>query len=166
MKEKITWHLEKRKLKDLQAYFKNPRILTDKQWEHLRTSLDKFGLIDRPCINTDGTIIGGHQRINIMIKDGEEEVEVMVPSRHLDNEEIEELNIRLNRSAGWDYEILANEYEFEDLISYGFESDELLGKSFAVAIESEEEESKKQDSNEDRCPECNQKLKKKPVKNK
>lgn len=160
MEDKIIWHLEKRKLKDLRDFHKNPRKLSDDQWVHLRTSLDKFGLIDRPCINLDGTIIGGHQRIKAIAYLGEEEVEVMVPSRSLDKQEIEELNIRLNRSADWDFDILANQYEFEDLVSYGFDPEELLGKSFAVQIETEEEDKKIHDL-DDRCPECNQKIKKK-----
>lgn len=125
MKEKITWYLEKRKLKDLQAYGKNPRRLTEKQFEHLKTSLDKFGLIDRPCINLDGTIIGGHQRINVLTSNQEEEIEVMVPSRELNDSEIEELNIRLNKNTGeWDFDILANEWNQDDLLSWGFEASE------------------------------------------
>jgi DNA modification methylase len=125
MTEKITWHIEKRKLKDLQAYYKNPRRLTDRQFEHLKTSLDKFGLIDRPFINANGTIIGGHQRINVMIKEGEEEIEVMVPNRLLDNAEVEELNIRHNKNTGeWDFDILANEWDQDDLLSWGFEASE------------------------------------------
>ena len=139
MDKNITWHLEKRKLKDLQAYYKNPRRLTDKQWEHLRTSLDKFGLIDRPCINANGTIIGGHQRINVMMKDGEEEIEVMVPDRLLDNAEVEELNIRLNKNTGeWDFDILANEWDQDDLLSWGFDATEFdLGE--IDVIETDEE---------------------------
>lgn len=60
---------------------------------------------------------------------GNAEVDVYVPSRALSEEEVSELNIRLNRNAGeWDTEILANEWEPTDLIDWGFTEDELLGK--------------------------------------
>ncbi len=62
---------------DLHPYFKNPRQLSENQAKQLKTSLDKFGLIDRPVINKNGTIIGGHQRLAVMDKFPEEEIEVM-----------------------------------------------------------------------------------------
>jgi hypothetical protein len=57
-----TWHIEKRKISELKDYGKNPRILKEDQEIHLRISLEKFGIIDKPIINLDNTIIGGHQR--------------------------------------------------------------------------------------------------------
>ena len=103
---KITWHLEKRKIKDLIPYKKNPRKITREEVQHLRTSMQMFGIIDRPFINQDNTIIGGHQRISIL-KDLRE-IEVMVPSRMLTEKEVEELNIRHNKNTGqFDYDMLA-----------------------------------------------------------
>jgi hypothetical protein len=123
----ITWKLESRSLKDLKDYSKNPRILTKDQETQLLESLNKYGLIDKPIINTDNTLIGGHQRKRVLKKLGYKQVECWIPSRTLEEKEIEELNIRLNKNTGdWDWDILANEWEFEDLLNWGFTPEELL----------------------------------------
>lgn len=156
MSKNITWRLEKRKVKELQSYYKNARQLSETQASHLRTSIDKFGLIDRPCINQNGTIIGGHQRIAVLDLFPEQEIEVWVPDRLLDNFEVEELNIRLNKNTGdWDYDVLANEWEITDLLQWGFEPSELgiSDVKGGLSEEKEEEECEK-------CPMCNQKIKK------
>lgn len=156
MDTKLSWHLEKRLIKDLSKYAKNPRFLKDRDAVHLRTCISKFGLIDKPIINLDNEIIGGHQRVNVLEKMGVEEVEVYVPNRKLGNEEVEELNIRLNKNTGdWQYEILANEFEVTDLLEWGFDSEELGLGSFSGK---ESEEEKEEDC--EVCPTCNQKIKK------
>lgn len=127
--EPIVWHIESRKISSLKDYHKNPRSLTKDQEAHLRISLEKFGLIDKPVINLDNTIIGGHQRKRTLKKLGYKEVECNVPSRMLEPKEIEELCIRLNKNTGeWDYELLANQWEPSDLIDWGFTEDELQFK--------------------------------------
>lgn len=156
MNKNIAWHLEKRKFKDLTSFYKNPRQLSEFQAEHLRASIDKFGLIDRPCINQNGTIIGGHQRLSLLKLLSEDEIEVWVPDRLLDNFEVEELNIRLNKNTGdWDYDILANEWEITDLLQWGFEPHQLgiCDVKGSLCEETKEEECEK-------CPTCNQKIKK------
>lgn len=71
-------------------------------------------------------IIGGHQRYLAYKELNIKWIDVMVPHRHLDDREVEELSIRLNRHAGdWDYDVLANEFEVEDLLNWGFDSKEL-----------------------------------------
>lgn len=141
MKNEIEWHLEKRKISELKPYFKNPRILTKDQEAHLRKSLEKFGLIDRPFINLDNTIIGGHQRLSILGQNKTTEIEVWVPSRALDDKEVEELNIRHNRNLGeWNWDILANEFEISELIDWGFTEQELEFDSISMIEPQEEEE--------------------------
>ncbi len=116
----ITWHVESRFIKDLKAYHKNPRKITSTQFDHLKHSLTKFGLIDLPFINTDGTIIGGHQRLKAFQKLGHKECNVNVPSRTLTDREVEELNYRHNENGGFfDYDMLANKYEMADLMAWG-----------------------------------------------
>ena len=41
---KLTWHTEKRRLGDLIEWDKNPRQLKDHDAEHLKKSLDNFGV--------------------------------------------------------------------------------------------------------------------------
>lgn len=125
----IEWHNEKRKIKELVPYVSNPRQITEKQAEDLKKSLDKFGLAASLVINTDNTIIGGHQRKKIMETlmqmPPDYEIDVRVPERKLSIDEVRELNVRLNKNvAEWDFDILANNFELEDLIDWGFEKDE------------------------------------------
>ena len=127
--KKLTWHTEKRKLGELIEWDKNPRQLKEHDAEHLKRSLDAFGVADPLIINTDNRIIGGHMRRRIMLKNGYKEddlVDVRVPERELTEREAEELAIRLNKNTGdWDFDALANNFELEDLLDWGFDKEEL-----------------------------------------
>jgi DNA modification methylase len=126
---KLTWHTEKRRLGDLIEWDKNPRQLKDHDAEHLKKSLDNFGVADPLIINTDNRIIGGHMRRRIMLQSGykpDDLVDVRVPERELTEREAEELAIRLNKNTGdWDFDALANNFELDDLLEWGFEKQEL-----------------------------------------
>jgi hypothetical protein len=127
---KIDWHNEKRKIKDLVPYVANPRQITEKQAQDLKASLDKFGIADPIIINTDNTIIGGHQRKKILETllgaEPDYEIDVRVPERELGIDEVRELNVRLNKNeAEWDFDVLANNFELDDLLEWGFEKKEL-----------------------------------------
>jgi len=126
----MQWKLETRELSELRGYEKNPRSLSDKEHRHLSDSIDRFGLVDKPVINRDNTVIGGHQRIEVLAAKGATAVECWVPNQELDEKDMEELNIRLNRNNGsWDYDILANSFDVGDLLTWGFDEDDLgLGK--------------------------------------
>jgi hypothetical protein len=63
--EKLIWHTEKRKIKDLASTEGNPLRLTEKQARDLEASLKKFNLADIPVINLDNRIISGHQRCEV-----------------------------------------------------------------------------------------------------
>lgn len=124
----MNWITEKRKINDLIPYDKNPRQMTEKQVNDLKASLEKFNFVEIPAINTDNTILAGHQRLKIMqlLGRGEEEVDVRVPDQPLTEAEVKEYNIRSNKNTGgWDFDILANSFEVEDLISWGFTDEEL-----------------------------------------
>lgn len=138
----VSWRLEQRKISDLKDYPKNPRKLTKEQYENLKNSLEKYGLIDKPIINLDNTLIGGHQRKNTIKKLGYKTVDCWIPDRQLDEKEIEELNIRLNKNTGeWDWDILGNQFEISDLLEWGFTADELVGAVEEIeTIESEDED--------------------------
>lgn len=125
---KINWTLRTFRLDELTDYYKNPRSLSEKEFKQLKTSLDKFGMIDKPIVNLDSanTIIGGHQRKHVMEASGVKECECWIPDRELSEKEVEELNIRLNKNTGsFDFDILANEFELDDLLEWGFDKGEL-----------------------------------------
>jgi hypothetical protein len=120
--------LQQFNIDELTDYYKNPRSLSDKEFKQLKTSLDKFGMIDKPIVNADSanTIIGGHQRKHVLEASGVKEIECWIPDRELSDKEVEELNIRLNKNTGsWDFDVLANEFELPDLVEWGFEPFEL-----------------------------------------
>ena len=119
----MKWKIEKRKLTDLKPFDKNPRILTKKGMADLKKSIDKFGLAEPIIIQPDGTIIGGHARLEVLKQNGTTQVDVYVPERALNEQEYKELNIRLNKNiAGeFDFEMLANDFEMDELIEWGFE---------------------------------------------
>lgn len=154
----LEWHNEKRKLRDMIEWPKNPRRLTELQANALKQSLERFGYVDPIILNFDGkSIIGGHIRRKVIIAyslvDPDLEVDVRLPNRPLSEREKEELAIRLNRDTGeWDYERLSNEFEMIDLLDWGF-----VAKDFDVHPQDVEEISKHHGTFTPKpvtCPEC------------
>tara|TARA_R110000868_G_scaffold300583_2_gene561017 strand:- start:14602 stop:15114 length:513 start_codon:yes stop_codon:yes gene_type:complete len=127
----MEWELKTVQIKDLKAYEKNPRTLSERQARLLSDSIGKFGLVEKPIVNTDLTIIGGHQRVEVLEMQGATEVVVWYPSKELDDKQVEECNIVLNRVGGdWDWDILGNSFDVGDLLTWGFDEDDLgLGKA-------------------------------------
>lgn len=127
-KQKLVWRTERRKVKNLIRYEKNPRKLSDTQLEGLKRSLKKFNIAELPCVNTDGTLVAGNQRILALSLLGreEEEIEVRVPNRALTKAEFRDYLLTSNRSGGsWDYEKLAADFNLDELLLAGFDSQDL-----------------------------------------
>jgi len=125
---KLKWTTEKRLIKELIPYEHNPRKLTKDQLEQLTKSLKKFDLVEIPAINLDNKIIAGHQRLKVMstIGMGDELIDVRVPNRLLTDEEYKEYNIRSNKNTGeWDWEVLGNVFDKDQLVEWGFNELEL-----------------------------------------
>jgi len=126
--QKLIWHNEKRKVNNLLPYEKNPRKITDKQLEDLKRSLKKFNLAEVPAIDTDNSIMAGHQRIKALqlLGRGEEEIDVRVPNRKLTSKEYEQYLLTSNAVGGdWDWEKLKG-FDTELLLEIGFGEDELM----------------------------------------
>lgn len=153
--KKPNWYIKEYKIADIKELAKNPRNLTQKAKNDIKKSLDRFGLIDKPIINTDGQLIGGHQRLHVLHDEGVEKVECWTPDRKLTEKEVEELNIRLNKNtATWDFDILANDWDIDLLKEWGFDEKD-LGINNSVDIESDEEK----ESEKPKCPHCGQTMK-------
>jgi ParB-like nuclease domain len=120
----IKWAVESRKLPELKTYDLNPRRITEKGLNDLVKSLELFGLAEPIVINRDDTIIGGHARVQALkrIEGKAAKVEVCVPDRLLDEKEVQELCVCLNKNiAGtFDFDILGNQYDPRDLVAWGF----------------------------------------------
>ncbi len=116
----------------------NPRQLTQRQYQNLRDSIQRFGLVDPILINVNkdrkNIIIGGHQRVNIA-----KVLEIKkVPCVELDLtlEQERELNIRLNQNTGdWDFDVLADNFDLDELMEFGFEEKDLKLDLFEVEEE-------------------------------
>lgn len=136
----IKWKLITKKVSELKPYHKNPRNITEQGLKDLKQSVDKFGLAEPIVINTDNVIIGGHGRVLTLKANGIKECDCYIPNRKLNDKEVEELNIRLNKNiAGtWDFDILANEFETNELLFWGFNERELGGLSIEKINEMEE----------------------------
>lgn len=139
----MEWKQEKRKLSELHSNEKNPRKLSKADAQQLQRSIEKFGVCEPVVVNWDGTIIGGHQRVRTLKKLGYKEVDVYLPDSPLSEKEAEELNIRLNKNSGdWDFDILANCWDPDDLVDWGFTMDELHLESIPGAEGEEGDEQK------------------------
>ncbi len=123
VKKRITWQIEKRKLVDLKPHPKNPRQFTDKGMKDLENSINSIGFMQPININQDGTILSGHARTLKLKEMGEIEVDVYVPDRLLTPKQEEEVLVRANaNTAGqWDFEILANEFDIDEINEWGLE---------------------------------------------
>lgn len=151
----MDWHLEIRKLSTLKDHPKNPRQITGNAEEQLMQSIKRFGFPEKIIINIDGTIIGGHQRKRILKKLGYKEIECWVPNKKLNEKQVDELNIRLNKNQGdWDYDILANEWEFPDLEAWGFDTAQLLEENKEASDNNLEKKVKLKKT----CPHCGKEI--------
>jgi len=100
--------IETRKLADLRPAEYNPRKKLapgDPEYEKIARSIEDFGYCDPIIINKDGTIIGGHQRTQVLLDMGAETADVVVVD--LDKDREKALNIALNKIGGeWDMQKL------------------------------------------------------------
>lgn len=124
--------METRSLASLRPAEYNPRVQlqpADPEYQNIKRSIETFGYVDPIIINQDGTIIGGHQRYNVMKDLGYTEAQVVVVDLDKNNEKA--LNIALNKITGeWDeiklkdllIDLDLNDY---DLTATGFSSKEV-----------------------------------------
>jgi DNA modification methylase len=142
---RIEWREEKRKIKDLKDYDKNPRRISKDVFEKLVDSIKQDGYHGRIMVYGD-IILGGHQRKKALLKAGyknSDEIAVIVPNRELSDDEFNRLNIRDNLPYGeFDFDILANDFDADKLIEWGMPEEWLLGKEFEdIEVEDSDDES-------------------------
>lgn len=119
------------KLEDITPAEYNPRKPLkpgDTEYEALKASLGRFGLVEPLVFNTrTNTLVGGHQRLNVLTALGETEAEVVQVDVDPDKEKL--LNLALNKIEGdWDFgklEALFKEIDDEDIKFTGFSREEL-----------------------------------------
>lgn len=113
-------NIETRRLADLKPAAYNPRkklVPGDPEYEKIARSIEEFGYCDPIIINKDGTIIGGHQRTQVLLDMGAETADCVVVDLNPDKEKA--LNIALNKITGsWDEAKLAELIGSLDLDGY------------------------------------------------
>ena len=102
--------IEKKNTADLLPADYNPRKDLkpgDKEYEKLKRSIEQFGYVEPVIWNkTTGRVVGGHQRLKVLIDMGMNEVDCVVVE--LSEEKEKALNVALNKISGeWDNDKLA-----------------------------------------------------------
>lgn len=119
----------------------NPRKISDTELDKLMKSIEKFPKMMelRPIIyNNEGMILGGNTRYEALKRLGYKEIpdNWLKKANELTDKEQLEFIIKDNRLAGeFDYDILTDFFETDDLLDWGFEGFELgqvddLGEEF------------------------------------
>lgn len=98
------------KIDDLIPASYNPRKKLkpgDKEFEKIKNSIKEFGYSEPVIVNSDLTIIGGHQRVSVLQALGYSEIDCVVIN--IDKTKEKALNITLNKITGeWNKELLAD----------------------------------------------------------
>lgn len=125
--EGIIWNNVSRNLNDLTPYEYNPRKISKADLKLLRKNIEDVGYHHRIAVDTDNTIIAGHQRWDVLKQLGFESAEVLVPSQKLTPEQFQQVNITDNVSNGdWVQEMLNDHFNRGDLIEWGMKEEQLL----------------------------------------
>lgn len=136
----LTWTNERRKLRDLEPWARNPRQIKQPEAKRLAESFDQFGQVETLAVGPGGQVYNGHQRLNVLLAQHgpEYEVEVRVASRALTEKEREKLTVLLHKGAAgeWNFDLLS-EWDMPDLLEWGFSEAELTGIDFASGQEAE-----------------------------
>jgi len=131
-----------KEIKTLKPAEYNPRQIDKDAFSQLKRSLESFDCVEPVVINTNpdrfNVIIGGHQRIKAAKDLKWEEfpcIEVDLPI-----EKEKELNVRLNKNTGdFDFDMLANHFEVEDLVDWGFDEKDFFYSTEESEVDLSEE---------------------------
>lgn len=125
-------NIQKIKIESLKPAEYNPRKdlkPEDEEYQKIKKSITEFGYVAPIIINSNMTVIGGHQRLKVLKEIGYTEVECVVVD--LDQKKEKALNIALNKISGdWDNdkleELLAELKQTDiDMDITGFSFDEV-----------------------------------------
>jgi ParB-like chromosome segregation protein Spo0J len=111
------------KLSEVKLNPNNPRLIKDDKFKKLVQSIKDFPemLNIRPIVvNQDMIILGGNMRYKACKEAGLKEIPIIITD--LTEEQQREFLIKDNTSGGeWDWEVLANEWDVEQLDAWGLD---------------------------------------------
>ena len=112
------------KISEIKLNPNNPRLIKDDKFKKLVKSIQEFPeMLDiRPIVvNSDMIILGGNMRFKACKEAGLKEIPVIIAD-NLTEEQQREFLIKDNTSGGeWDFEMLANEWDVEQLDEWGLD---------------------------------------------
>jgi len=130
--------IKKAKISDIKVNPNNPRLIKDDKFKKLVKSIKDFPeMLDiRPIVvNKDMIILGGNMRYKACKEAGLKEVPIIVTD--LTEEQQREFLIKDNTSGGeWDWNMIANEWDVEQLAEWGLD----VPLDFETELEAEAEE--------------------------
>jgi hypothetical protein len=116
--------MQKVNIKEVKSNTANPRIIKDAKFKQLVQSIKEFPemLELRPIVvNADMVVLGGNMRLKACIDAGLKEVPIIIADS-LDEAKQKEFIIKDNVGFGeWDWNVLANEWEVEELEHWGLD---------------------------------------------
>jgi len=127
------------KISEVKSNPNNPRQIKDDKFAKLVQSIKDFPeMLDiRPIVvNADMVVLGGNMRFKACKEAGLKEVPIIV-AENLTDEQQKEFIIKDNVSGGeWDWDMLANEWEVEQLDAWGLD----VPINLEVELEAEEDD--------------------------
>ena len=120
------WEVIQMRVKDLKPNPENPRIITEEDFNRLKRKIKRQGFRSTIMLDNDGVILGGNQRYNALMSLGYQDMKipVMIPLFKMTEKERQEAIITDNISDGsWNNEMLANQYNINDLLEWGMDTD-------------------------------------------
>ena len=115
--------MEIKKISEIKLNPNNPRLIKDDKFKKLVQSIKDFPemLSIRPIVvNQDMIILGGNMRFRACKEAGIKEIPVIVTD--LSEDKQREFLIKDNTSGGeWDWDVLANEWDAEELADWGLD---------------------------------------------
>ena len=112
------------KISEIKLNPNNPRLIKDDKFNKLVRSIQDFPemLKIRPIVvNSDMVILGGNMRFKACKEAGLKEVPIIIADS-LNEEQQREFLIKDNTSGGeWDFEMLANEWDVDQLEDWGLD---------------------------------------------
>lgn len=116
-------NIEKVKIGSVKLNPNNPRLIKDDKFKSLVKSIQDFPeMLDiRPIVvNEDMIILGGNMRFKACKEAGLKEIPIIITD--LSEDKQREFLIKDNTSGGeWDWEVLANEWDAEQLDAWGLD---------------------------------------------
>jgi len=132
-------NIELVKISKVKANKNNPRLIKDDKFHKLVKSIKEFPemLKIRPIVvNEDMIVLGGNMRLKACKEAGLKEVHIIKAS-NLTEEQQREFIIKDNAGFGdWDWDIMANEWDADQLNDWGIDTPDLWG----VELEAEEDD--------------------------